>query len=52
MLHRDEDRPIPIMNDRTAGLGLVWHGEELHHVAPLITLKRHPKQPVGLGNRT
>jgi hypothetical protein len=52
MLHRDKDRPVPIMNDRAAGLGLVRHGEELDQMTPLVALERHPKQPVGLGNRT
>ena len=51
MLNADEDRLIAIMNDGTACLGLVRHGEELHHVTSLITLDRHPKQPVGLGDR-
>ena len=50
MLHRDEDRPITIMNHRAAGFGLVRHGEELHQMTSLVALERHPEQPVGLGN--
>jgi hypothetical protein len=49
MLHADKDRPITIMNDRTAGFGLDWHGEELHHMSAVGTLQRHPEQSVRLG---
>ena len=52
MLHADKDRPITIMNDRTAGFGLEWHGEELHHMTAVATLQGHPEQSVRLGYRS
>src|SRR5215208_261493 len=52
MLYADKDRSVAVMDDRSAGFGLLGHGEKLHQMTAFIAFERHPEQSVGLGDRT